>query len=74
MPVALFRFRCEGRDHYPHDGGGLICSNHQSFFDPVIVGLTCDRRLNYLARQTLFRFTLFRWLIEFLDALSDPKA
>jgi 1-acyl-sn-glycerol-3-phosphate acyltransferase len=53
----------------PTEGAVLVSSNHQSYFDPVIVGLTFNRRLNYLARQTLFRFTLFRWLIDFLDAI-----
>jgi 1-acyl-sn-glycerol-3-phosphate acyltransferase len=37
--------------------------------DPVIVGLSFQRRLNYLARKSLFRFPPFRWLIEFLDAI-----
>lgn len=67
--VVLFQFRAFGREHMPLTGPVLVCSNHQSFFDPVIVGLTFDRRLNYLARKTLFRFPPFRWLIEFLDAI-----
>ncbi len=44
-------------------------SNHQSHLDPVLVGLASDRRLNYLARQTLFGFAPFRWLITSLDAI-----
>jgi 1-acyl-sn-glycerol-3-phosphate acyltransferase len=53
----------------PASGAVLVCSNHQSVLDPVIVGLTFNRRLNYLARKTLFHFAPFRWLIEFLDAI-----
>ena len=71
--VLLFRLRIEGREHIPADGGVLVCSNHQSYFDPVIVGLCSDRRLNYLARDTLFRKALFRWLIEFLDAIPIDR-
>ena len=32
-----------------------------------------NNRLNYLARQSLFRFTLFRWLILSLDAIPMDR-
>ena len=67
--VVVFRMRCKGREHIPASGPLLVCANHQSFLDPVLVGLAFDRRLNYLARQTLFRFAPFRLLIQFLDAI-----
>ena len=67
--MLVFRIRCRGREHVPATGGGLVLSNHQSHLDPVLIGLACDRRLNYLARQTLFRFAPFRWLINSLDAI-----
>lgn len=71
--TALFRIRVQGREHVPKMGGGLVCANHQSYFDPVIVGLAMDHRLNYLARDTLFRNPLFRWLINFLDAIPIDR-
>ncbi len=67
--VLVFGIRCRGREHVPATGGGLVLSNHQSHLDPVLAGLAADRRLNYLARQTLFRFAPFRWLIDSLDAI-----
>lgn len=67
--TAFFRLRCFGREHIPVSGPALVCANHQSFIDPVLIGLAFDRRLNYLARKTLFRFAPFRWLIEHLDAI-----
>ena len=54
--VIFFQIRCEGRQHVPTEGGALICANHQSFLDPILIGLACDGRLNYVARQSLFRF------------------
>lgn len=71
--VAIFNIRCHGRDKVPPAGGGLVLSNHQSNLDPVIVGLACDRRLNYVARKSLFRFTPFRWLILSLDAIPIDR-
>jgi 1-acyl-sn-glycerol-3-phosphate acyltransferase len=69
LGVAVCRIRVFGRDHVPTTGGALVVSNHQSHLDPILVGLACDRRLNFVARDTLFGFAPFRWLINSLDAI-----
>lgn len=74
VAVVCFQFRCRGREKLPHSGPVLVCSNHQSFLDPVLVGLTLDRRLNYLARDSLFRSRAFGWLIRFLDAIPIDRS
>ena len=71
--VGCFNIRCGGREKVPESGGGLMLSNHQSNLDPVLVGLACHRRLNYVARKTLFKFAPFRWLINSLDAISIDR-
>lgn len=35
-------------------GGLLIAANHQSYLDPVLVGVALDRPIHYLARHDLF--------------------
>jgi 1-acyl-sn-glycerol-3-phosphate acyltransferase len=71
--LVVFRVRCQNRQRVPDVGGGLVLSNHQSHLDPVLIGLACDRRLNFLARQSLFGFAPFRWLIESLDAIPIDR-
>lgn len=73
VAISACRIRVVGREHVPRKGGGLLLSNHQSHLDPVLVGLACDRRLNYLARESLFRFAAFRWLIQSLDAIPIDR-
>lgn len=72
MGVLFFRLRVRGSENFPAEGGGLVCSNHQSYFDPVLVGLSSDRRMSYLARDTLFRGK-FGWVIRFLDAIPIDR-
>lgn len=66
---AAYCVRYSGQQNIPPDGAVLVVSNHQSYLDPPLVGAGCPRRMNYLARKTLFRFPPFRWLIESLDAI-----
>ena len=71
--VSLYGLRIAGRENWPGVGGGLVCANHQSMFDPPLIGLTCPRRMNYLARETLFRVPLLALLIKFLDAIPIDR-
>ncbi|MFK7737239.1 MAG: lysophospholipid acyltransferase family protein [Pirellulaceae bacterium] len=68
--VLVFGLRCHGREHLPDEGSGLVVSTHQSHFDPVLVGVTFNERLNYLARRSLFKNKLFGLLISMLDAIE----
>jgi 1-acyl-sn-glycerol-3-phosphate acyltransferase len=71
--IAAFGMRVEGRDRVPAAGPVLVCANHQSHFDPVLVGLCSDRAMNYLARESLFRIPGFRQLIELYDAIPIDR-
>jgi 1-acyl-sn-glycerol-3-phosphate acyltransferase len=64
-----FNFRAEGRRNIPLTGPALLLANHQSFFDPSIVGCGTRRHLCFLARKTLFRNRLFGALIHRLNAV-----
>ena len=65
----LFSLRTEGMHNVPQSGPLLVIANHQSFLDPVAIGLAVRRKLIYLARKTLFRNPLFTWLIRSLNAV-----
>ena len=74
LPVLLFfgiffRVRFFGRNHLPESGPVLVVSNHQSHFDPPLIAAGLRRRLNFLARKSLFKFKPFGWLIDMLDAI-----
>ncbi|MCA9176204.1 MAG: 1-acyl-sn-glycerol-3-phosphate acyltransferase [Planctomycetales bacterium] len=68
MGVATLRLRCHHRWRLDELDGALVCANHQSYLDPILIGCTFDRKVNYLARETLFRFPLGP-VIRFLDAI-----
>jgi 1-acyl-sn-glycerol-3-phosphate acyltransferase len=65
-----FSLRFEGGRNVPARGPALLAANHQSFFDPVLVGLAAsNRRVAFLARKTLFKGA-FAVLIRGLNAVS----
>lgn len=71
--VCVFRMRCHGREYVPAEGGVIVLSNHQSHFDPILVGLAIDRRLNFLARKSLFRSPVLRPLLELFGSIPIDR-
>ncbi len=71
--ILAYRVRHTGKQNIPAEGGVLVVSNHQSHFDPPMIGIGCPRHMNFLARDTLFRFAPFRWLIRSLDAIPIDR-
>ena len=71
--ILAYGVRYSGRENIPKTGPVLVVSNHQSHFDPPLIGAGCWRRMNYLARETLFRFAPLGWLIRSLDAIPIDR-
>ena len=72
IAVLAFRFRSTGREHVPPTGPVLLVSNHQSYLDPVLVGVACPRQVRALARHSLFFWPL-SWLIRSIGAVPIDR-
>jgi len=71
--VIFFSLRVFGRENVPGEGGVLIASNHQSFLDPILIGVGLKRQIHYMARRSLFKNILFRGLIKSLNAFPVKR-
>jgi 1-acyl-sn-glycerol-3-phosphate acyltransferase len=71
--LLFFRLRVSGTDRIPAEGGALVLCNHQSHLDPVLIGVVFQRRLNFLARETLFRSKPFAWLLRSFDSIPIDR-
>jgi 1-acyl-sn-glycerol-3-phosphate acyltransferase len=56
MFATYFRWSVFGAENVPLQGSVILASNHASFLDPPLVGSALKRDINYLARESLFRF------------------
>ena len=63
-----FDLKVYGAHHVPKSGGVLLASSHQSYLDPVLLGVKLNRPMSYLARSGLFKNPIFGWLIRNLNA------
>ncbi|MEL7431718.1 MAG: (d)CMP kinase [Chlamydiota bacterium] len=63
----FYRFRVYGKERRLA-GSALIIANHTSYMDPPLAVMAFGEELHFLARKSLFRNRLFRWLISTLKA------
>jgi 1-acyl-sn-glycerol-3-phosphate acyltransferase len=54
--ATYFRWWVFNPERVPETGAVILASNHASFLDPPLVGAGLKRGINYLARESLFRF------------------
>ena len=66
--VLVFGLRVYHRRRFPRRGGVLVVANHQSYLDPILAAAGILRVFHPMARESLFRFAPFRWLIRSLYA------
>lgn len=57
-------YRAAGYKKLESEGGALVLANHQSFLDPLVVGLPFRRPISFLARDSLFRVPLIGWILK----------
>ena len=70
---GLYRCRVEGTENLPPEGAVILVINHKANIDPVIVGMSCDRPLRYMAKKELFRNAALRKLIVTLGAFPIDR-
>ncbi|UTE76166.1 1-acyl-sn-glycerol-3-phosphate acyltransferase [Rossellomorea sp. KS-H15a] len=76
----LYRIEVKGLEHFPEDGGVLLCANHIDNLDPPVVGISAPRPVSFMAKEELFNVPVLGKLLPDLRAfpvkrgMSDREA
>jgi 1-acyl-sn-glycerol-3-phosphate acyltransferase len=76
----LYRIQAIGVEQFPKEGGVLLCCNHISNFDPIVVGIMIKRNVYYMAKEELFKMPVFGKIVAMCNAfpvkrgMSDREA
>jgi 1-acyl-sn-glycerol-3-phosphate acyltransferase len=69
----LFRLQAKGRENIPKRGGFILASNHASYLDPIVLGVACPRKLNFMSKQELFVNPLFSRILSRVGAFPVKR-
>ncbi len=67
------RWEVYGSENVPVSGPTILASNHASFLDPPLVGAATTREINYMARETLFRFPVIGSILRGVNAVPVDR-
>lgn len=71
--ALYFRWRVIGAENVPKTGSVILAANHASYLDPPLVGAGLHRGINYLARQSLFRFPIVKQILHSWSAVPVDR-
>lgn len=73
MYRLLFRLEARGLHHIPAEGPVILASNHISNLDPPTIGVLVPRKVNFMAKEELFKVPVFGPLIRAFGAFPVKR-
>ena len=65
----IFRIKVEGKDNIPLEGRLILCANHQSNWDPLVIATVFSRKISWMGKKELFQNVFLKvfltWLLVF---------
>lgn len=69
----LYRFEVIGSENIPDDGRCIICPNHTSNADPVLLGVSKGRKVFFMAKSELFKSKIMSSIFRFFGAFPVQR-
>ncbi|WP_040951213.1 lysophospholipid acyltransferase family protein [Gorillibacterium massiliense] len=66
--AVLYRWEVSGKHNVPASGPVILCGNHINNIDPLILASPLDRKVQFMAKEELFRVPVLGPLIHTLGA------
>lgn len=69
----VYRFEVIGIDNIPDQGRAILCANHISVLDPIILGISIKRPISFMAKKELFNNKIFSKILKMLNAFPVDR-
>lgn len=70
---AIFRIEVVNPQNMPESGACVVCINHISSWDPLVIGVGIKRRIRFLAKNELFKIPLVGWFLKCIDTIPIKR-
>lgn len=69
----IFRIEVKGLENIPKTGSAILCANHISNWDPVLLQAFIKRHIYFMSKEELFRVFFVGWLLKKLGAIPVKR-
>ncbi len=63
----------EGVRHIPAQGPVILAANHLSYWDPIIIGIAINRKINFMAKAQIFNIVVLGTLLKKYSAFPVKR-
>ena len=71
---VIFRIRVIGGENEPDEGGFMVCANHTSATDPVVICYAFRKhQIRFMAKKELFKVPVVNWLVGLMGAFPVDR-
>ncbi|MCK5767847.1 MAG: 1-acyl-sn-glycerol-3-phosphate acyltransferase, partial [Candidatus Atribacteria bacterium] len=72
--IKLFwRVEIQGIDNVPKEGSLIVAANHTSNLDPIILGITMNRKMHFIAKKEVFGNFIGNFICRKLNAFPVDR-
>ncbi len=69
----IYKIEVLGEENIPSNGGAIICPNHKSNHDAVLITASLKRKLSFLGKEELFKFPPFGFLLKAVGVIPIKR-
>ncbi|HZH93218.1 MAG TPA: lysophospholipid acyltransferase family protein [Tissierellaceae bacterium] len=69
----VFRIKVEGKQNIPGDGRIVLCSNHKSNWDPLILAAMFPRKISWMGKKELFENKFLKVVLNWLGVFPVDR-
>lgn len=75
LAKLLYPWREKGNEKIPETGGAVVCANHTSFLDPILLMLaaTGKRQFHIMAKAELFKIPVLGWILKGMGVIPVKR-
>ena len=73
LVYLLFCPKVKGKENIPTTGSTIVYANHISLFDPIILACVLPRKINFMAKEELFRLPILGRLLRAIGAFPVKR-
>ena len=60
---VAFKIEIEGAEKFPKDKAAVVIANHMSLHDPILLIALFNGKINFMAKEELFKNKIFAWVL-----------
>lgn len=69
----IYKIEVLGEENIPKTGGAIICPNHRSNHDAVLITVSLKRKLSFLGKEELFKFRPLGYLLKSVGVIPIKR-